>query len=60
MIRRDFEDGSGDLVFEESIQVQNGTRTRSTVGVLGHGFLGIDNVREVEELVRKALLSEDG
>jgi hypothetical protein len=58
MVRRDFADGSGDLLFEESIRVQNGTRTRNTAGDLGHGFLGIDNIREIEELVRKALLSE--
>jgi hypothetical protein len=59
MIRREDADGTGDLIFEEPIRVQNGTRTRSAVGALGHGFLGIDNVREIEELVKKALLSEE-
>lgn len=58
MVRRENADGSGDLVFEEAIRVQNTTRSRNTAGSLDHGFLGIDNVREIEELLRKALLSE--
>ncbi len=58
MFRRENADGSGDLVFEEITQVRstnNGGRTTSTQT---RGFLGIDNVREIEELLRKALLSE--
>lgn len=60
MVRRDHADGSGDLVFEERIRVQYNTSSRGTVGSFDHGFLGIDNVREIERLLRKALLSGRG
>lgn len=59
MYRRDYEDGSGDLVFEESLLMR---RTRSRGAPLSkqsHGFLGIDNVREIEQLLRKALIPSD-
>ncbi len=58
MVRRDFAGGSGDLIFEEPGRAQDGTSTKSTIGDLGHGFMGINNVREIEELVRKALPSD--
>ena len=57
MYRRDYNDGSGNLVFEETLAVQNtGSRGRR-LSTQSHGFMGIDNVHEVEQLVRKALLS---
>jgi hypothetical protein len=57
-IRRiEYPDGVGDLVFEELITVgRDGDRT----GTTRHGFLAIDGVREVEELIRRALLPPDG
>ena len=51
----EFPDEGGDLVFEEVISIgrdSDGDRTTSTTR---HGFLGIDNVREIEGLLRKAL-----
>ncbi len=56
MVRRDYTDGSGDLIFEEVVSV-----TRDSDGALRsqgteRGFLGIENVREVEDLVRRTLL----
>ena len=60
IVRRDYPNGSGDLVFEETITMP-GTRYRDTfASTQGHGFMGIDNVREIEELLRKALLSDSG
>ncbi len=56
MSRTERADGSGDLVFEEITTYgsnNNGTSSRTT----RRGFLSIDKVREVEELVRRTLLS---
>lgn len=60
MIRREYADGSGDLVFEEAIQVRRANNNRTIMGSKPHGFLGIDNVRQIEELLRKALLVDRG
>jgi hypothetical protein len=47
-------DGSGDLIFEEYASYDNqGHRTISS-----RGFVGIERVREIEELLRKALLTQ--
>jgi hypothetical protein len=57
LTRRERPDGSGDLVFEEfttSNLDSDGNRSYSTTR---RGFLAIDRVREVEELVRKTLLA---
>jgi hypothetical protein len=58
MSRRDYADGSGDLIFEEFLYM-----TRDCDGDLQsqrteRGFLGIADVREVEELVRRTLLPD--
>jgi len=56
MSRTERSDGSGDLVFEEILTISStseGTRWHTT----RRGFLSIDKVREVEEMVRQALLS---
>jgi hypothetical protein len=56
MARTERSDGSGDLVFEEFTTVNrssNGTSSSTT----RRGFLAIDKVREVEDLVRRTLLS---
>jgi hypothetical protein len=57
MTRREYADGSGDLIFEEFVT----TSRDGDGGVHSHrlerGFIGIDNVREVEEVVRRALLA---
>jgi hypothetical protein len=58
--RRERPDGSGDLVFEEfttSSLDSDGNRSYSTTR---RGFLAIDRVREVEDLVRKTLLAHQG
>jgi hypothetical protein len=56
MTRREYGDGTGDLVFEEFVTVtpnsNGGYRSQRTE----RGFLGIGNVREVEELVQRTLL----
>jgi hypothetical protein len=58
MSRRDYADGSGDVIFEEFLTV-----TRDSDGDLRsqgteRGFLSIADVREVEELVRRTLLQD--
>jgi hypothetical protein len=60
MFRRENADGSGDLVFEEVMQVRSSNQGGRTTTTQARGFLGIDNVREIEELLRKALLSDSG
>lgn len=58
MYRSENSDGSGDLIFEEirSSHYRNGRhRTRIT----RRGFMGIENVREVEHLVRDTLLNKN-
>jgi hypothetical protein len=59
IVRRDYADGSGDLVFEERM-VQRSGKGGTNVSTQERGFLGIANVRDIEELLRKALLSESG
>lgn len=57
--RTQYADGCGDLIFEEFLNLgrdSDGDRTRRTVR---RGFMAIDNVRGVEELLRKALVRDD-
>jgi hypothetical protein len=57
-IRRvEYPDGTGDLVFEENIMIGPRNNGYSTTTRQRHGFMSIDHVRQVEELLRKALLS---
>lgn len=55
MRRTEFDDGSGDLIFEEYY----------TYGRKGHrqhheiGFFGIDRVRDVEQLIRRVILDKN-
>jgi hypothetical protein len=56
MARTERSDGSGDLVFEDYYtRDSDGGRMRTI-----RGFMAIDRVREVEELVRKSLLKPFG
>ena len=48
-------DGTGDLVFEEHGGFQASINQHQTAHPLRRGFLGIDRVREVEQLVRQTL-----
>lgn len=50
-------DGSGDLVFEEIVTFGHDRHGHRTSGTRQYGFLAIDGVRQVEELLRKALLA---
>jgi hypothetical protein len=54
--RRENADGSGDLVFEESLTYRR-SDNGPTSTITKRGFLAIDDVRAVEALLRKALLS---
>jgi hypothetical protein len=56
MSRVEGPDGSGDLVFEEITTVSSSNSGTSTY-TTRRGFLCIDKVREVDELVRRTLLS---
>jgi len=53
MARRDYADGSGDLIFEEIVTRNSDGGSNRTE----RGFLGIENVRDVEELIQRTLLS---
>jgi hypothetical protein len=56
MSRTERPDGSGDLVFEEFTTSGTAGDSHRTSQTTRRGFLAIDRVREVEELVRKTLL----
>jgi hypothetical protein len=58
--RTEYADGGGDLVFEEVVTWGRDGRGNATVNRQQRGFLAIDNVRQIEELLRKALLPGDG
>ncbi len=55
MVRVDRADGSGDLVFEEYYTRSTDSDGTSSTTRHQRGFMGIDGVREVEELVRLTL-----
>jgi hypothetical protein len=56
--RTEHADGNGDLVFEEIVTVGTDSDGHRTTNTKRRGFLCIDDVRSVEELLRKALLTE--
>ncbi len=56
MVRRDFPDGSGDLIFQEYLTATTDGRGFARTQRNEIGFLGVENVREVEGLIRKTLL----
>jgi hypothetical protein len=53
--RVEYPDGVGSLIFEEFINIGPGNNRRAA-NVRTRGFIAIDNVRAIEELLRKALL----
>ena len=48
--------GAGDLVFEEVVRVGRDSDGYRTTNTKLYGFLGIDDVRGVEELIRRGLI----
>jgi hypothetical protein len=54
--RTEYGDGGGDLVFEEIVTRSTDTDGNWQTHRTQYGFLAIDNVRAVEELLRKTLL----
>uniref|UniRef100_A0A7C4LKX9 Uncharacterized protein n=1 Tax=Schlesneria paludicola TaxID=360056 RepID=A0A7C4LKX9_9PLAN len=54
--RTEYADGCGDLVFEEAVSVGWNSKGHRTTTTTRYGFMAIDNVREVEELLRRVLL----
>jgi hypothetical protein len=57
--RTEYPDGSGDLVFEEVITFGRNSEGYTTTNRQRHGFLCIANVRQIEELLRKALRPDE-
>jgi hypothetical protein len=53
-------DGGGDLVFEEVVTLHRRHDGHRSANVRRHGFLGVDDVRDVEQRLRRTLLSGDG
>jgi hypothetical protein len=47
---------SGDLVFDEEGIIRRDGSDERIIKTTKHGFLGIDNVHEVEDLLRNTLL----
>lgn len=57
-IRRvEYANGEGDLVFEESINYGRNSDGHRTRHIKRHGLMAIGQVREVEELIQRALVS---
>jgi hypothetical protein len=57
MFRHDYRDGSGDLIFQDFIMTKDDDgHERATSNK--QGFIGIKDVRTVENLIRETLLSE--
>jgi len=56
--RTQYADGSGSLVFEEFITFGRNSDGHTTRSTTRRGFMYIEGVRAVEELLRQALLSE--
>ena len=56
MTRRTFADGSGDLIFEEVVSVGQDSHGHTRSYRTEHGFMGIENVRDVEDMIRRTLL----
>jgi hypothetical protein len=52
--------GCGDLVFEEIVTIGSDSDGNRTTSTTRHGFMAIERVREVEQLLSKALLARDG
>ena len=60
VVRTEYSDGCGDLVFEEIVSIgTDGDGHRST-STTRHGFMAIRNVRDVEDLLRKAMSPSHG
>ena len=55
MSRVERADGSGDLVFEEFYTYSYTSRSGTTAHLNRRGFLHVDQVRDVEDLIRQAL-----
>lgn len=51
-------DGTGDIVFEDAFTFHRDSRGSMRTSRTPRGFIAIPRVKEIEELIRKALLSE--
>ena len=60
MVRTEYPDGTGDLVFEEGLTYTYDSSNRRMPRTWRQGFLAIRDVRRIEELVRRVLLPEPG
>jgi hypothetical protein len=58
--RIEYPSGSGDLVFEEIVTIGRDNDGHRTTNTRRYGFIGIDGVREVEDLLRKTLGPDEG
>lgn len=58
IVRREFSDGTGDLIFEQHVETGTDTEGNATLRRIEYGFTGIDDVHNVERLIRAALLGE--
>lgn len=58
MRRVEYADGQGDLIFEEFVTYGRDSDGDRTSNVKRHGFMAIDRVREVDELIRQALVQD--
>lgn len=59
LVRRESADGSGDLIFEEQHYVDTRPGRDRRRHAVRHGFIAIPDVRQVEDLLRRALLTKD-
>jgi hypothetical protein len=58
MTKRQRADGAGDLIFEEFVTYGTDSQGHRTATTTLRGFLAIDRVHDVEELIRRTLFKE--
>jgi len=58
IVRTEYGDGTGDLIFEEIVERYTDTEGAACTRTIRRGFIGIEDVREVESLIRQSLALE--
>lgn len=57
MSRNEYANGGGDLVFQEDFRMSTNSKGHTTSTRTAHGFIGIENVRDIENLIRSQVLA---
>jgi len=58
MVRREYANGTGDLIFEEIVTLHTSSNNGSRLRTTERGFIAVPHVRDVEDLLRSTLLTD--